>query len=376
MRCMRDLWSRCFIEDFEDIYHMGYAFKMHDLMHDLAISVAKSECGEIKSNSQIVDRSVRHFSFIDLHSQDQKPLEVLVNRSKTLRSVIVMEQCEHIGVSIINTCLPKFKHLHLLCLKCIDFEVLPSSIGTLIHLRYLDLRFNILLKKLPESICQLQKLETFLLGGCSKLEKLPQKIQKIISLRHVEITTNERNLRENGIQCLCSLRYLFFYICENLVTLPEGMKGLTSLRTLYIGDCPLTSLPYGIKDLKRLQKLYIVSCRQLNLKMEFRGEDEDERRLGVRTFVIAHLPSLVDLPQLILQGSVNTLQCLRIESCPKLVKLPEWLQNLTSLQTIEIINCPSLSCLPEGMQRLTALRQLMIEGCPALSESCRRDDSR
>ncbi|XP_044500294.1 disease resistance protein RGA2-like [Mangifera indica] len=376
MRCMKDLCSRCFIEDFEDKNHIWYTFKMHDLMHDLAISVAKSECSEIKSNSQIVDGIVRHFSFIDLDSQDQKPLEVLVNRSKTLRSVIVMEKCVHIGVSIINTCLPKFKHLHLLSLKGIDFKVLPNSIGTLIHLRYLDLRSNNLLKKLPESICQLQKLETFLFRGCSELEKLPQKIQKMISLRHMEITTKERNLRENGIQCLSSLRYLLFTGCENLVTLPEGMELLKGLRTLYIGDCPLTSLPYGIKHLKRLQKLCIVSCTELNLKMEFRGEDEDELRLGVRTFVISYLRSLVDLPQLILQGSANTLQCLRIEWCANLEKLPEWLQNLTSLQTLEIIDCPSLSCLPEGMQRLTALRQLMIEGCPALSESCRRDESK
>ncbi|XP_044500139.1 disease resistance protein RGA2-like [Mangifera indica] len=376
MRCMKDLWSRCFIEDFEDTDHLYYTFKMHDLMHDLAILVAKSECSEIKSNSQIVDGSVRHFSFIDLHSEDQKPLEVLVNRSKTLRSVIVMEKCEHIGVSIINTYLSKFKHLHLLSLKGIDFKVLPSSISTLIHLRYLDLRYNRSLKKLPESICQLQKLKTFLFRRCSGLEKLPKKIQKMISLRHVEITTKEQNLRENGIQCLSSLRYLFFHECENLVTLPEGMERLKGLRTLYIGGCPLNSLPYGIKDLKRLQKLYIASCRKLNLKMEFRGEDEDELRLGVRTFVIDDLPSLVDLPQLILQGSANTLQCLRIERCPKLVYLPEWLQNLTSLQTLEIINCPSLWRLPEGMQRLTALRQLKIKDCPDLSESCRLDESK
>ncbi|KAJ0047705.1 hypothetical protein Pint_16905 [Pistacia integerrima] len=110
--------------------------------------------------------------------------------------------------------------------------------------------------------------------------------------------------------------------------------------------------------------------------MEFQGEDKDNLCLGVRQFIIRNLPSLVDLPQLILQGSANTLQCIMIKNCFNLVELPEWLQNLTSLQTLEILDCLRLSCLPEGMQRLTVLRQLKIQGCPALSESCRRDQSK
>ncbi|XP_044465070.1 putative disease resistance protein RGA4 [Mangifera indica] len=210
----------------------------------------------------------------------------------------------------------------------------------------------------------------------SRLKEMPRKIRKMISLRHVEITTRERHLRENGIECLSSLQYLLLHECHHLVTLSEGMKRLTSLRALYIERCPLTSLPYGIKDLKRLQKLVISSCFKLNLKMEFQGENEDNLRLGVRTFIIKSLPLLVDLPQLILQGSANALRCMMIEDCPRLVELPEWLQNLTSLQTLEILDCPNLSCLPEGMQRLTALRKLKIGGCPALSESCRRDKSK
>ncbi|KAJ0048502.1 hypothetical protein Pint_16975 [Pistacia integerrima] len=196
------------------------------------------------------------------------------------------------------------------------------------------------------------------------------------SLRQMEITTKERYLRENGIGCLSSLRFLLLSDCMNLVKLFEGMQGLTSLQRLVLQGCSLTSLPYSIKHLKRLDKVMINDCEELNLKMEFQGEDKDNLRLGVRKFIISSLPSLVDLPQLILQGSANTLQCIMIEDCPKLVELPEWLQNLTSLQTLEILDCPSLSCLPEGMQRLTVLRQLKIQGCPALSESCRRDQSK
>ncbi|XP_044466544.1 putative disease resistance protein RGA4 [Mangifera indica] len=150
---LKDLWSRCFIKDFEEIDHLYYKFKIHDLMHDLAISVAKSECAVIKSRSQRVHGSVRHFAYIVFDSEHQKPQEILVNRSKTVRSIIVQE----------------------------------------------------------------------------KLNELPQKIQNMISLRHMEITTQERHLRENGIECLSSLQYLLLHECHHLVTLSEGMKRLTGL---------------------------------------------------------------------------------------------------------------------------------------------------
>ncbi|XP_031264138.1 disease resistance protein RGA2-like [Pistacia vera] len=372
VRCLKDLWSRCFLEDFTEHNLLFYKFKMHDL----AISVAKSDCAVVKSGSQIVDGSVRHFSITDSVVNHQKPPGVLYNRSETVRSVIFLKKYESIDESFIGTCIFKFKHLRLLSLNRILFYVLPKSVSTLIHLRYLDLSYNHLLKKLPESICKLQKLKTLRLFGSDGIKKLPKKIQRMISLRHVEITTKEWYLREDGIGCLSSLKFLTLSGCRNLVRLFEGMQGLTSLRRLVLQVCPLTSLPYSIKYLKRLETVMIIDCVNVNLKMEFQGEDKDNLCLGVRKFIISRLPSLVDLPQLILQGSANTLQCIMIQSCLNLVELPEWLPNLTSLQTLEILNCPMLSCLPEGVQRLTDLRQLKIQGCPALSESCRRDESK
>ncbi|XP_031248155.1 putative disease resistance protein RGA1 [Pistacia vera] len=220
VRCMKELCSRCFLEDFTECYHLFYNFKMHDLMHDLAISVAKSECAVIKSRSQIVDGSVRHFSIIDSDFNAQKTPEVLDNGSKTVRSLIFLQGNEHIGVSFIGTCIFKFKHLRLLTLCDMPFEVLPNSVGSLIHLRYLDLSFNFALKKLPESICKLQKLDTFRLYCCSQLKKLPRNIRRMISLRHVEITTKELYLRETGIGRLSSLKFLLLADCQNLYQVP------------------------------------------------------------------------------------------------------------------------------------------------------------
>ncbi|WRX23699.1 NB-ARC - like 10 [Theobroma cacao] len=51
-------------------------------------------------------------------------------------------------------------------------KALPNKIGNLKHLRYLDQSGNFHIKKLPNSICKLQKLQTLLLM-CLGIEKLP-----------------------------------------------------------------------------------------------------------------------------------------------------------------------------------------------------------
>ncbi|KAJ0018355.1 hypothetical protein Pint_11995 [Pistacia integerrima] len=216
-------------------------------------------------------------------------------------------------------------------------------------------------------------LQTLRLRGCSGLKKLPSNMQNMINLKYLEITTKERRLPQNGIECLSSLRHLRLSDCHHLVTLPDKMQSLSSLKTLILQGCySLISLPCGIKHLKRLEKLVIYNCPELNLKMDLQGEEE-EHCLNVKVFMISGLLELVDLPQLILQGSAKTLEYMKIEACPNLKALPEWLTNLTALQKLEIGSCPELSCLPNGMKNLTSLRELKIQNSPILSESCRQN---
>jgi Leucine-rich repeat (LRR) protein len=110
----------------------------------------------------------------------------------------------------VETCISKFKHLRLLDLSHSTLEALPSSIGTLKHLRYLNLEWNMQIKKLPNSICDLQNLETLLLDGCDELEELPRDIRKMVSIKYFEITTKQTCLPTNEIMSMCSLRDLPF----------------------------------------------------------------------------------------------------------------------------------------------------------------------
>ncbi|XP_031259356.1 putative disease resistance protein RGA3 [Pistacia vera] len=335
---IKDLWSRGFLEDFWD-RNFCWQFRVHDL----ALSMTK------------------------------------VDNSRSVRSVILPTAKKYgdapILGSFISEDISKFKYLRLLFLYGIFFEELPNSIGTLRHLRYLDLAHNSSLKKISESICELQKLQMLRLRSCYQLKKLPNNIRKIISLRYLEITTQEEVLPENEIGCLGSLQYLYLYHCYNLVSLCEGMQGLKSLRALHLENTSVSSLPNTIKYLTKLEMLVISFSRKLNLKMELQAEDLD-LRLSLKKFIVYGLDSLVDLPQLLFQASAGTLKYIEIGTCKNLEALPEWFENLTSLEKLQIKDCPRLSSLPEGIKRLTSLKELVIRDCPDLIESCRNDESK
>ena len=266
-----------------------------------------------------------------------------------------------------ETCISRFKHLRLLDLRYSTLEALPSSIGTLKHLRYLNLERNKHIKKLPNSIWDLQNLETLILHACVKLEELPRNIRKMASIKYFWITTKQTCLPTNEIVSMCSLRDLLFFNCPGLESFPEGIQRLTALRRLVFIECKsLISLPQGLKHLTALEKLEIWHCEKINL-ME--GEDYPTR---LRSFVFGFSPNLVALPQWLIQ-SATTLQFLWIYDCENLAALPEWLPNLTSLQKLQIWECRKLSSLPEGMGRLTALRELEIVSCGELSKNCERE---
>uniref|UniRef100_A0A7N2M0G3 Uncharacterized protein n=1 Tax=Quercus lobata TaxID=97700 RepID=A0A7N2M0G3_QUELO len=355
---IKELMSRSLFQDVYEDDLFNYSFKMHDLVHDLAISIAEGECSVVTKTSTLA-AEVSHLSILESGQEVTTQLERL---SKV--QTIIFKTKQH--MSILETCISRFKYLRVLDLENSSFEVLPNSIGSLKHLRYLNLSENRRIKQLPNSICKLHSLQILQLNGCNNLERLPKGIRDIISLRFLVVTTKHTCLSEKAVGCLDSLRCLVITGCENLKCLFEGMEGrLTYLRTLMVGDCPsLTSLSLSIKHLTALETLMIRDCEELSL-MEREGEDNRDLKLSLQKLLIGRLPKLEVLPQW-LQGSANTLQLLWIQECENLKALSEWLPRLKLLNTLAIVKCPKLSSLPEGMEALTALRLLRIIGLPKL----------
>ncbi|XP_030448864.1 putative disease resistance protein RGA3 [Syzygium oleosum] len=364
-RYLEELRSRSFFDVVLDAY-MFQVFRMHDLIYELAISVGQPESSNMKVWTQDISPMTRHISFPNPSGVPKDELSRCLSKLSHVRTII----CEGLGSSdseefFMETCISRFKHLRVLWLNGSSFDLLPSSIGGLKHLRFLSLNDNRDIKKLPKSVCELHNLQYLGLGKCEELEELPANIKNMFSLRVLIITTKQQRFPERGIGCLTSLRWLFIAKCENLEALFNDIQSLTSLRKLVIGWCPkCASLPQGIKNLKALEDLMIGGCQSLKLPGGESNEPGSMSRL--QSFIFGELPEIVSLPGW-LEGSASTLQTIKIKDCPKLSVLPEWLRNCSSLRKLEIEDCPELSSLPDGFRRIPTLTELRISGCGELS---------
>ncbi|CAN6586419.1 unnamed protein product [Malus baccata var. baccata] len=336
----KELWERSFFQNVKDCTFC-YTFDMHDLIHDLVQSVAQGESFTVDSEGTIgLSENVRHLTFLEIGQNVSTILQKL-NKVRTISAV----SCKNIDESFLRTCISRFKYLRVLRLVNVSWELLPSSVGSLKHLRSLDFTDNGGITELPNSICKLQSLQTLHLGGCVNLEELPRDMSKLISLRYLELTTKQTSFPENGVGCLKSLRYLSIWECSNLTCLPCDTSYLVSLHTLIIDN-----------------------CKQLDLVME----NYQVIPLRLQKLGIVGVPRMVALPEWF-QGATNTLQVLVISDCENLVALPGWLTSFTSLRRLVLGSCPKLLSLPEEMHRLTALTHLVIIDCPHMLRRCQRD---
>jgi hypothetical protein len=344
LRYVRELISRCFFQDYVDRI-AGASFKMHDLMHDLASSLAQNEISIISSQNHQIFKTTRHLSVPNSDLFFHQTLPKSPNNFHQVRSIVFAD-------SIVGpTCktdfekwLLEFKHLR--SLELIDdpgFEAFPERIGTLKHLRYLDFRNNKKIKRLPKSIFKLQNLQILVTGD--GLEELPKDVRHMISLKFLNLVTQQKRLPEGGIGCLERLQTLFIDECKNLENLCEDMQGLKSLRKLVIVGCDsLISLPRSIKCLTTLEVLFIINCEKLDLiTKEEKEEKIQPLSLSLRIVMFEELLATLALPEQLLQGSAESLQIFIIKKCPNIREMPECIGNLKKLQNLEITRCPRLS---------------------------------
>jgi Leucine-rich repeat (LRR) protein len=343
LRYVRELISTCFFQDYEDEI-VGASFKMHDLMHDLASSLAQNEFSIISSQNHQISKMTRHLSVLESDSFFHRTLPKFANNFHQVRSIVFADSI--VGPTCktdFEKCLLEFKHLRSLeLMNDYEFEVFPERIGALKHLRYLYIG-KTPKTRLPKSIFKLQNLQALLTGD--GLEELPKDVRYMISLRFLLLCTKQKRLPEGGIGCLECLQTLFIVECENLENLCEDMQGLKSLRKLVISGCDsLSSLPRSIKCLTTLEELFIVNCEELDL-MTIKTEKEEKNQplpLSLRLVMFGHLPATHALPEQLLQGSTESLQTFIISDCPNIRKMPDCIDKLKKLQNLEISDCSSL----------------------------------
>ncbi|KAM7474538.1 hypothetical protein LguiB_021781 [Lonicera macranthoides] len=365
-----ELMSRSFLQD-TDGYGLFSTIKMHDLVHELAISMAQTEYSIVNSHVKDVPENVRHLSFSGKKNlqKDKVPSPLL----KMRKVCTVGFQSVGPDRSLLDACISRFKCLRMLGLGNSSFKALPSSIGGLKYLRYLDLSENSEIESLPHSICRLLLLETLMLQGCVKFAKLPKDVGQLPRLRCLRLTTRERFLSGKLIAGLEKLQCLWIDECGELQHLfdTEEMRNqhvLSTVSVLVIMNCKnLLSLPCWLSSLPKLENLVIVNCEKLDLT---KIDECDGGLVNLRYLWVGKLPQLVDLPGWLLGGAATTLNHIRITDCSTLTTLPK---DLECLRKLSIENCPLIASLPDGMSYLAKLEELRISECLELISRCQRE---
>ncbi|KAJ1427508.1 Winged helix-like DNA-binding domain superfamily [Sesbania bispinosa] len=290
-----ELYSRSFIQDFKVFGHTAYRFKVHDLVHDLAMYVAKEEFVVVDSHTQNIAEQVRHLSIFKTDSLGH----ALFPKSRSVRTILF--PIGGVGLdseTIFDSWLSRHKYLRFLDLSDSSFETLPNSIAELEHLRTLILSRNHKIKRLPHSICKLHNLQCLSLYGCMELETLPKGLGKLISLRELYITTKQ------------SVKYVI-----------EGQKPNPTVSE------PNPKIEVGNSDTWGFPELQI-------LPQWIKGATGT-----LETLIIANFHNLKILPECL--TIMTHLKRLRIYNCPQLLSLPRDMHRLTAhLEELRIIGCP------------------------------------
>ncbi|XP_038988791.1 putative disease resistance RPP13-like protein 1 [Phoenix dactylifera] len=363
--------GRAYVDDllrrslFQDPSHFDYKlnFTMHDLIHDLAKSIAGEECSikEYAESQGITwNKYVRHLSIVvsnELSVSFEQGEEHDALRSLLLhpgwRTIFRLERDFFAK--------PRLQHLRVLCLNRSGIAEVPDAIGNLKQLRYLGLSAT-RIKRLPESLCNLYNLQTLDLQFCNSLVELPRDIKHLINLRHLVI--------HNKFTAPSSVS--FFFRGEKLM-LPPGIGRLTRLQTLPLFTASGEERYAGIAELKDLNdlqgKLSIVDLH--NITHDRIGEAKEAKlRLKERLSWLvlkwdnsmSFIGSRNEDDEVVLESLQphTTIQRLEIEGY-KWCRFPTWLGNpsFSNVVDIQLSHCVSLEQLP-ALGQLPSLKVLEV----------------
>ncbi|KAL2514457.1 putative disease resistance protein [Forsythia ovata] len=359
---------------------------MHDLINDLAMCVSGYKC--LRLDDMLKDNlrrksseKVRHLSFIS-HGYESYDGFSSVNSFQSLRTLLPLSEYGgsefFLSQRVLHDVVPKLYCLRELSLSRYQIYELPSSIGDLRHLRYFNLS-RTPLKWLPESVSTLCNLQVLILEGCSRLSKLPARMDKLINLRHLNIAdTSQLREMSEGISRLTSLQTL----SKLIVSKNSGLK-INDLRdfSLLKGEISIEELQHVVNvqeatdarltnnvekcnevvlnsmhNFTSLTQLKLVTISGLKSVLEV----FDQFPLKLENFEIDDCEELVTLwpSENIVQRLVN-LQKVSVKRCPKLLSI----QEIVGIGSLYIENCASLELLPDN---ISLCRDLTIKNCPSL----------
>ncbi|KAL6639776.1 hypothetical protein ACP70R_022598 [Stipagrostis hirtigluma subsp. patula] len=204
MRYLDDLRSR-FLFQSDPKFPNQSRYVMHDLIHDMAQSVSMDECFLMQDlshqNQRTMLRTIRHMSIgVDGESLSRLRDIQHLNKLHSLR----VGNLFNVEITWFN----QLSNILFLSLKGCKLRKLPESICELNSLRYLDISHSSV-RELPEKLWCLYSLQ-ILDASHSSLDTIHQDVTKLINLRHLALPgqASQALSRVSGLGNLSCLRNL------------------------------------------------------------------------------------------------------------------------------------------------------------------------
>nr|KYP66437.1 Putative disease resistance protein RGA4 [Cajanus cajan] len=386
---LRDFVGRSMFQDVKvDEFGEVRSFKLHPLMHDIARFVADREIITMDPIGHKVHGKVKRASFdLSLNFSRGIPRPLYDKAKSSLASLLFFANPESrfpmqldMSTSMLENIFKSFKKLRVLDLRDLEIGTVPSSIGDLKDLEYLDLSQNNIMEKLPNNITKLFKLQTLKLFCCYSLKELPKDFENLKQLKHLDIEG-----------------------CLSLTHMPPKMGKLTSLQTLSAFVANKDDPKGGLEELLNLNKLrghleilYLdrvqqfgnskSGCRQkigvqsLTLRWDLKiDQGKIQHHLLPEDFLMSHFELRVlilmgyRVPDLSLFKSTSTqfehlvklsLQDCQCEYISQEDALPQ------QLKTLELIRLDNLEYVARNCDKDAAFYKTLVEltvwGCPKL----------
>jgi len=367
-----ELTCRSFFQDVKQTFPYGHSLsrslslrkrticKIHDLMHDIALSVMGKECATVVGKptvNKLLQNPSRHI-FLSVYGASvifRKRLiissldHLLKKQPAMLQTLFFTDYYDPLDIS-------QYTSLRALHLPAEDYSVQKHLTGQIQHLRYLNLSGHRFVQ-LPEDISVMYNLQTLDLSYCINLRQLPMDMKYMASLRH-----------------------LYTHGCNSLTCMPPGLGQITSLQTLTYfvagasSDCStigeLGNLNLGGElelsglenvtetSAKRVRIEHKEKIRHLSLKWDIKGE-EDSVQMDCHKKVLHAL------------NPHDCLQTLRIVNY-RGTSLPSWVTDLRKLQHLTELHLSGCTLCEEFPQfhHFKALEVLYLERLDKLQSLC------